>query len=601
MINEPDPAASCEVFWRHNKTIHSCLTDNLMMTSSAKKQSEPRKWTASPWLFPALLLIVSLALRLIYFWQYYNLSPYFNELALDELYHYQWAERLAAKGFYETEVFFRAPLYPYLLGFIYWLGGRIFTMRLVQLILGSFTPLLIYLLGKQLFNNKTASRVAVLSLFYPYFIFMEGELLIGGLLVALDLLLIILSIHALRNDRPYLWAGVGVLMGLSAIARPNILFFAPALFVYLFFHQRKKVPLRQRIKVLANLTAGCCLIVFSVTLHNYLVGNDFTLIAFQGGMSFYMGNNPLSDGQTAMIPGLKTEWQGTFDEHIKVAERELGHKLKPSEVSRFWYAKGRRYLWNNPAQAFKLYLRKFLLLINRYENSNNKTLAFVTRFTSLLNRLPLSLGLFLPFALLRIGQFGRQSPAERLVTIFVLSYSVTILLFFIYTRLRLPLIPFVLILTGSYFHHNWQSLKHNKQTRYRHLTILAILFFLVNYNFFNLSPNYSQANYNLGLIYFDKPDQRELAGRYFQKAVNLDEQNFKAYFLLGLIAEDQDDLKSAENYYLKSVKITPNFLPPLARLGGIYQKTGRAEKARIAYRYLAEKQAGESPPDIPVK
>jgi len=46
--------------------------------------------------------------------------------------------------------------------------------------------------------------------------------------------------------------------------------------------------------------AGLVLPIIPVTLHNALVGHDFVPIASQGGVNFYIGNNPVADGYTAI-------------------------------------------------------------------------------------------------------------------------------------------------------------------------------------------------------------------------------------------------------------------------------------------------------------
>ena len=87
--------------------------------------------------------------------------------------------------------------------------------------------------------------------------------------------------------------------------------------------------------------------IFSVTLRNYMVGRDRVLIAYQGGINFYLGNNPESDGHSATpvcnvrgIPDFYRHRHGTnlwikddvWLSGYYVAEMDRGRNLKPSET-----------------------------------------------------------------------------------------------------------------------------------------------------------------------------------------------------------------------------------------------------------------------------
>ena len=50
-----------------------------------------------------------------------------------------------------------------------------------------------------------------------------------------------------------------------------------------------------------------CLIIFPVTLRNYLIGDDWVLISANGGVNFYIGNNAHYDSTVAIHPGLHWE------------------------------------------------------------------------------------------------------------------------------------------------------------------------------------------------------------------------------------------------------------------------------------------------------
>ena len=79
-----------------------------------------------------LIVTVALAVRLLHLWQL-SATPFATVLMGDALSYDTWARTLADGDWWGTEVFYQAPLYPYLLGLIYAVfGADPMHARLVQ-------------------------------------------------------------------------------------------------------------------------------------------------------------------------------------------------------------------------------------------------------------------------------------------------------------------------------------------------------------------------------------------------------------------------------------------------------------------------------------
>ena len=65
-----------------------------------------------------LLFALALGLRVAHVLAY-RASPLFEEPQMDALYHVEWARALAAGREYQDGPYFRAPLYPWLLGAVF--------------------------------------------------------------------------------------------------------------------------------------------------------------------------------------------------------------------------------------------------------------------------------------------------------------------------------------------------------------------------------------------------------------------------------------------------------------------------------------------------
>ena len=76
-----------------------------------------------------------------------------------------------------------------------------------------------------------------------------------------------------------------------------------------------------------------------MTVRNYVVSRQFVPIAWQAGTDFVIGNNPQSDGVTAIVPGTRSSWWGGFDDVKRLAEAAAGRPLKGAEIDRYWLAR----------------------------------------------------------------------------------------------------------------------------------------------------------------------------------------------------------------------------------------------------------------------
>ena len=101
-----------------------------------------------------LIFAGALLLRVLYVLHLRG-SPLADFPIVDELYHVEWARALAAGNWVGSEVFFRAPLYPYTLGALFSLfGENLFAARMVQALYGALVPVVVYFLGRRAFDER---------------------------------------------------------------------------------------------------------------------------------------------------------------------------------------------------------------------------------------------------------------------------------------------------------------------------------------------------------------------------------------------------------------------------------------------------------------
>src|SRR5262245_64077585 len=89
----------------------------------------------------------------------------------------EWAQRIAAGDWLGHEVFYQAPLYPYLLGVTYAIAGRsLLVVRIVQALIGSASCVLLALAGTRLFSPRVGVTAGVMLALYAPAVFFDGLL-----------------------------------------------------------------------------------------------------------------------------------------------------------------------------------------------------------------------------------------------------------------------------------------------------------------------------------------------------------------------------------------------------------------------------------------
>ncbi len=398
--------------------------------------------------FPAILLLAALV-RLVFLLFYYYDSQW-NQLLVDSLFHNYWAQSIADGEIIGREAFFRAPLYIYILGGLYALFGN---SILMARIFGHLCGLLsVYITGRialKIFGKKAAIIAALIHSIYPIAIYFESELLVDGLFTLLLELSILIFLKALETEKPRWYILTGLVIGLAAITKPTILALVPLYALWLFL---KVNDIKKSIILGIYIIITLSIIILPVTIRNFMVADDLVLISSSGGINFYLGNNDSADGYSASMPKpLGHNWQ--IQDITYIAEKEIGRKMKASEISDYWYARGLGWISENKFDFIRLYLRKLFLCLNNHEISNNRNLNLFFQTNPVLKIIPINFGLILALAtasILLIIIHGKMDYKVLPIISFVLAYIVIISMFFINARYRLPVIP-LLIIIASYW------------------------------------------------------------------------------------------------------------------------------------------------------
>lgn len=502
-----------------------------------------------------LIIVLAIAVRAVHLAGIMG-DPLASVPRMDPRYHDEWARRIAAGDLTFDGPFFRAPLYAYLLGGFYAIsGGSIAFARAIQLLLGIVTAVLVVRIGRRTLGERAAVIGGACAAVYPLALRYEGDLLLECPFTVLAMAGLLQQLRSLEQPSRRAWFATGLLFGLAAITRPNILAYVVALPLVNALSRAGAArtagrPLRARSEAIF-LAAGVLLPIAPVTMHNVFAGHDVVPIATQAGVNFYIGNNPKSDGFTAIVPGTRATWWGGRDDAVALAEQARGRPLRPSEVSHYWQEQGLKFIFANPAAAAALYARKLYLFWWGAEISNNEHIYFLRRYSWPLRLLLWYHGVFMPFGLVGpLALTGMGLALRRLrrrvvpLVAFVVLYMGSVALFFVCARFRLPVVP-VLLLFAAYA---CVALVRTPRPRGA-LVAAALLMFGLNADPYGLRPavfgSQALSYLDLGVHYVVQGKLAE-AEPLLIEAARLDPGHPGPHAWLGRIAFARGDLHAAE-------------------------------------------------------
>jgi tetratricopeptide (TPR) repeat protein len=179
------------------------------------------------------------------------------------------------------------------------------------------------------------------------------------------------------------------------------------------------------------------------------VGGELHLSTSQFGTNFYIGNNPNARGLYDPLVSGHGNAADERDDATRIAEEASGRTLSPREVSTYWTGRALDFIQTQPGAWIALLGRKLALTYNAAEIADTESQEVYAESSWLLWMLsPLSFGVILCLA--AFGTVLTVNHWRRLWFLYAiaLTYTISILIFYVFARYRFPLVP-VLMLLGT--------------------------------------------------------------------------------------------------------------------------------------------------------
>lgn len=334
------------------------------------------------------------------------------------------------------------PLYPWVLRLVPTFDEGVYGGVLVlQALAGTAMLACVYVLARRRLSHGAALLAVALTLLYAPLSFYETRLL--GDSLATNLMLALLVAADVLTDRPSAAraALLGLLVAAAALLRPQALLLAIALLAWLASGQRRLAP---------AYVIGLLALLAPFTLHNWRASGDLIPISNNGGVNLWLANTgPLSGTFTT-----HDERFGAIERQAEaarqVAEDQAGRPLSPGDVSSWMAREALTAIFMRPGEFGQRVVLRARALLESFETDvvaiPEVEMATIPPLRLLLLPFGVLAGLALAAAVLgaRLAS-GPRAPIWCVAAMVVL----TALVFFHYSRFRLPLVPLLALCVAA--------------------------------------------------------------------------------------------------------------------------------------------------------
>ncbi len=399
--------------------------------------------------WPVAIFAVALLVRLVHVWQIRR-APFFTVLMGDSRGYDEWAQRIAGGEWIGREVFYQAPLYPYLLGLIYAIAGRhLLLVRVIQAIIGSGSCALIALAAARLCSRRAGIAAGLMLALYAPAIFFDGLLQKS----VLDVFFVCLALWLISRSEgtALLYVALGLTMGGLALTRENALVFIVVIVAWIIVKGLGAGNLGLAARRAGVFLAGLAVVLVPVAARNNYVGGGFYITTSQFGPNLYIGNNASSDGTYQSLRFGRGAPEYERQDATDLAERALGKKLTPAEVSGYWTDKALGFITSKPSAWLALTGRKIALLWNATEMLDTESQESYAEWSLPLRILGLvgHFGILVPLAVFGVIVTWPRRSRLWILYAMTLAYAASVVLFYVFARYRYPLVPLLILFAAA--------------------------------------------------------------------------------------------------------------------------------------------------------
>lgn len=324
----------------------------------------------------------------------------------------------------------RGPGYPlFLAGIFAVFGHNLVAARLIQALVSAATCFLIFLIGREVFDEETGLVASAISGVYPHFIYYSGYLLIETLYCFLVADVVLVCCRLARKPTFTLLAVCGLLFSLTVLTKASFLVVLPLFLAILLFvwGPGKRDSYKHAAVIVLFFLAGQAPWV----ARNYLALDSLVLTESGGGLNLLRASRTfeLYDRQQ-------------YAEELQTPVQIAGAKLGEIERDRYFRRESLAFIAEHPWYMIKLAARKFSTFWGMYPRrdhtySQSYAVLFVVSVASFVPLL-----LFAVFGAATSLRLWRQ---ELFLYGAIVSFTLLHMVFWSEGRYRVPIMPYVIL------------------------------------------------------------------------------------------------------------------------------------------------------------
>lgn len=527
---------------------------------------------------PALAAVLALGFvhRLAYVVAQPAVDPTFDRPMLDGLVYLDWARNILAGASYEG-AYYLAPLYPFLLaGWLRVLGESFALLYLLQHVAVLAAAGLLAVVARRSGGAVAGLFTAALAVLYQPLLFFAST----PVAEAIVLLPLTLSLWVLTGKGRYRHPITGLLLGLAALGRPNLLLLA--------LGWAALAGLRRRPRAAALILVGAAVAVLPVMVRNQAASGHAVPISANSGITAYHGNGPGANGtytQPAEFSGSPLTQRA---EATAVASRLTGQPLDAVDADRYWGREAVRARLADPLGTLSLLALRAALTIDTHEHGLD--------YDPLLDRNPwratwrmprvyelplVPLALLLGLAVAGVVLRGLRGTGGPWVWCAILACAATPILFYVSSRYRLPAVTLLSVPAGCGAAALF-SASASRPGRRRDMAIavglLCTCASLMIPSGALKSAQRAQGLTNLASAHkaAGRLDEAEMLGR---EALALAPRSARVRYNLAVVLEARGRLAEAESEYRAALDASPGLVEAAGNLAALLIRRGAPQDA----------------------
>jgi hypothetical protein len=395
--------------------------------------------------WPLLLLLgVALALKLAVIATALSTNPLATYATSDSRYYVDRALGLLGHQDdpFSRQPYHLPPLYPYVLRMVPGFAqGAYGGVMVLQALAGTAMLAGVYILARRRMGAGGAMVATGATLLYAPLSFYETKLLGDSLATSLLVAVLVATDVLARRPSHRQALLTGVIVAAVVLLRPQALLLAFGLFVWIALRVRPLAP---------SYALGVVALLLPFTMHNWQASGDLILVSDNGGVNFWLASTGPISGTFETYDRRFFDITEQAQEAKRIADAEAGRSLSPGEVSDWFTRRALAEIVAHPQRFAKRVTLRARALLESFETDIvcfppvESTTIFPLRV------LPLPFGVLAGLALAAAMLGGRLRTGPHAPMWLVVSMAaLTALLFFHYSRFRLPLVPLLALGVGA--------------------------------------------------------------------------------------------------------------------------------------------------------